>query len=419
MARVDRRRGGHPGGRGRPHRRGPARGRAAPVRRPSTSDRFVLGRLQRDRHHHRHARHLRPAAPARGTVLLGLRGGGALCGHRDVWPVYDASPGVQGRGLPVPAQVRRRAGHARRAGGPPGSAAQPGADRARRRHRRLRQPVRAPLHRRPGPPRGGRHAGHRRVDPGRPGLRAQAGRRHRRDPGPRGAVPAPGGGRVGSATRTSRSSATSPPTGCRSCPLWSNDRAGCTCTTTSWSPCCTTCSGSSPGAAARAPARTATACSASTSTGRTGSSRRSSPAARASSPGWVRVSFNYFISDATFSYIVDAVDLVATHGWLLLPEYRFNPTTGLWRHRGGLVEPPMRLSQLSLRVRRTPAHPGPVRTGPGVRARRLPGRGPGTVREAGRAAPIAAPASGARARVSAGFEELRWFDLPDVCLTGS
>jgi hypothetical protein len=33
-------------------------------------------------------------------------------------------------------------------------------------------------------------------------------------------------------------------------------------------------------------------------------------------PGWVRVSFNYFISEATFRYIVGAVDLVATYGWL-------------------------------------------------------------------------------------------------------
>jgi selenocysteine lyase/cysteine desulfurase len=63
-------------------------------------------------------------------------------------------------------------------------------------------------------------------------------------------------------------------------------------------------------------------------------------------PGWVRVSFNYFISETTFQYIVEAVDLVARHGALLLPEYRFNPATGLWRHRGGLVEPPLRLNQL-------------------------------------------------------------------------
>ena len=64
-------------------------------------------------------------------------------------------------------------------------------------------------------------------------------------------------------------------------------------------------------------------------------------------PGWVRVSFNYFISPVVFDYIVEAVDLVATYGWALLPDYRFDPYTGLWRHHDGLVEPPLRLSQLS------------------------------------------------------------------------
>ncbi len=63
-------------------------------------------------------------------------------------------------------------------------------------------------------------------------------------------------------------------------------------------------------------------------------------------PGWVRVNFNYFISEAVFDYIVQAVHLVATHGWTLLPEYRFEARTGLWRHRGGLVEPPLRLVDL-------------------------------------------------------------------------
>ena len=45
---------------------------------------------------------------------------------------------------------------------------------------------------------------------------------------------------------------------------------------------------------------------------------------------------------AVFDYIVDAVDLVATHGWRLLADYRFDPVTGLWRHRDGPVEPPLR-----------------------------------------------------------------------------
>ena len=50
-------------------------------------------------------------------------------------------------------------------------------------------------------------------------------------------------------------------------------------------------------------------------------------------PGWVRVNFNYFISETVFRYIVDAVHLVAEHGWKLLPQYRFEPASGLWRHR--------------------------------------------------------------------------------------
>jgi len=64
-------------------------------------------------------------------------------------------------------------------------------------------------------------------------------------------------------------------------------------------------------------------------------------------PGWTRVSFNYFISEAVFDYIVEAVDLVATDGWRLLDTYRFDPMTGLWRHRGGGVEPPLRLTDIS------------------------------------------------------------------------
>src|SRR5438105_5320386 len=44
-------------------------------------------------------------------------------------------------------------------------------------------------------------------------------------------------------------------------------------------------------------------------------------------PGWVRVNFNYFISDAVFEYILEAVDLVATDGWKLLPQYDFDEAT--------------------------------------------------------------------------------------------
>ena len=45
-----------------------------------------------------------------------------------------------------------------------------------------------------------------------------------------------------------------------------------------------------------------------------------------------RVSFGYYISEAVFDYIVEAVHLLAEHAWKLLPLYRFDPRTGLWRH---------------------------------------------------------------------------------------
>jgi selenocysteine lyase/cysteine desulfurase len=63
-------------------------------------------------------------------------------------------------------------------------------------------------------------------------------------------------------------------------------------------------------------------------------------------PGWVRVNFNYFISEEVFTYLVQAVDLVARHGWALLEDYRFDIATGLWKHRAGPVEPPLRLAEV-------------------------------------------------------------------------
>ena len=47
-----------------------------------------------------------------------------------------------------------------------------------------------------------------------------------------------------------------------------------------------------------------------------------------------------------FEYLLEAVHLVADQGWKLLGDYRFDPATGLWRHRRGPVEPPLRLHTL-------------------------------------------------------------------------
>ncbi len=64
-------------------------------------------------------------------------------------------------------------------------------------------------------------------------------------------------------------------------------------------------------------------------------------------PGWVRVNFNYFISETVFDFILGAVELVASDGWRLLPHYRFEPATGLWRHAAGTAEAPMSLRDVS------------------------------------------------------------------------
>jgi selenocysteine lyase/cysteine desulfurase len=60
-------------------------------------------------------------------------------------------------------------------------------------------------------------------------------------------------------------------------------------------------------------------------------------------PGWVRVNFTYFLSEVLFDFVLDAVDLIAAEGWKLLPWYRFDAASGVWRHVDGLPEPPMSL----------------------------------------------------------------------------
>ncbi|MCB2176189.1 MAG: aminotransferase class V-fold PLP-dependent enzyme [Actinomycetales bacterium] len=123
-------------------------------------------------------------------------------------------------------------------------------------------------------------------------------------------------------------------------------------------------------------------------------------------PGWVRVSFNYFISDTVADYIVQAVRMVARDGWRLLGDYRFDPVSGLWRHRGGLVEPPNRLADVRFADEGVWFPPSGTTGGEDLLAQHL----------ADAAAILAAapePDLGDHpANVSADFEHLRWFDLP-------
>ena len=116
-------------------------------------------------------------------------------------------PRLQGRDLPVAPQVHRWAGHAGRAGGASRSVPQRRAQRARRRHGRVREPARARLSARHRTPGGRGHSGHRRFDPRRPRLPVEGRGRRRSDPRARGVLHAPGAASVGGRTRRSRCSA--------------------------------------------------------------------------------------------------------------------------------------------------------------------------------------------------------------------
>jgi len=64
-------------------------------------------------------------------------------------------------------------------------------------------------------------------------------------------------------------------------------------------------------------------------------------------PGWVRLNFNYFIDEAEFQYLVKAMELVAEHGWRLLPFYHFDAASGAWNFQGKREALPCNLETFS------------------------------------------------------------------------
>ena len=131
-------------------------------------------------------------------------------------------------------------------------------------------------------------------------------------------------------------------------------------------------------------------------------------------PGWVRVNFNYFISETVLEFILAAVHLTADEGWKLLPYYRFEPTSGLWQYRDGLTVPAMSLSDISY-ADGTMQYRQHRQSAPDTdfaayleRARYILG----DVETAPAPDPVGRP------DVTADFEHLRWFPLPDDVRAG-
>lgn len=126
-------------------------------------------------------------------------------------------------------------------------------------------------------------------------------------------------------------------------------------------------------------------------------------------PGWVRVNFNYFLSETQFQFLLDAIHLVATDGWKFLPDYTFCPETGLWRHRRGRPDATMRLADVTYRTGRMEfrsrhaTEPESALAGYLDDARRL---------VAAVGAGAAAVAECTDAERTTDFEALRWFPLP-------
>ena len=130
-------------------------------------------------------------------------------------------------------------------------------------------------------------------------------------------------------------------------------------------------------------------------------------------PGWARVNLNYFISAATAGYIAAAVELIAADGYRLLPDYRFDPRTGLWRHAAWVPRPPVTLADVGYGPDGEMTYPRrhgqageEVFSGYLAQARAILAGSPAHLKEG----PTGLPPE---------FEALRWFPLPPTCLTGS
>jgi selenocysteine lyase/cysteine desulfurase len=120
---------------------------------------------------------------------------------------------------------------------------------------------------------------------------------------------------------------------------------------------------------------------------------------------FTRVTFSYYMTGTTVQYILRAVHLLADHGWKLLPLYRFDPRSGLWRHRAVSPEPTTGLdAALRQPPRLLPTAPEAALALQLCRAQEL-------IEAVGRWPPAAACDS--HPVLDDAFERIRWFPLPN------
>ncbi len=124
-------------------------------------------------------------------------------------------------------------------------------------------------------------------------------------------------------------------------------------------------------------------------------------------PGWVRVNFNYFISDEAFSFIIKAVEFIARDGWRFLDHYDFDAETGVWRHREARHGASLRLHDITYRTGRMQYRSEHLTEPESAFAEYLE-QAEQWVREMKELG----PSVGVDGRLSDELEPLRWFPLP-------
>jgi len=132
-------------------------------------------------------------------------------------------------------------------------------------------------------------------------------------------------------------------------------------------------------------------------------------------PGWIRINFNYFLSETEFAYLVDAIHIIANDGWRLLPHYDFEPDTGQWRHRasGGHGHGVRRLTDISYATGRLAFRSRHASEPESA----LPGYLDDARRIIAAAQAEYAALELAEVAMTPDFEELRWFPLPGEVLS--